>query len=117
MVLEPGRLSSPATKLIQDPSNELYLSAVSAWEISVAHGLGRLSFIVPVEQFVPTQRILHGINSLPLTEADAIRLVTLPMIHKDPFDCMLVCQAISGALTLLTPDANIWRYPDVHVEW
>jgi PIN domain nuclease of toxin-antitoxin system len=71
---------------------------------------------MPVEQFVPTQRILHGINSLPLTEADAIRLVSLPMIHKDPFDRMLICQAISGDLTLLTPDTNIWRYPDVHVE-
>src|SRR5271166_4738100 len=115
--MDGSRARPAVTKLIQDPSNELYLSAVSAWEISVAHGLGRLSFIVPVEQFVPTQRILHGINSLPLTEANAIRLVTLPMIHKDPFDRMLVCQAISGALTLLTPDANIWRYPDVHVEW
>ena len=115
MVLDPGRLSPPASKLIQNPSNELYLSAVSAWEISVAHGLGRLSFIVPVEQFVPTQRILHGVNSLPLTEADAIRLVTLPMIHKDPFDRMLICQSISGDLTLLTPDANIWRYSCVHL--
>jgi PIN domain nuclease of toxin-antitoxin system len=117
IVLDPSRLSAHATQLVLDPGNRLYLSALSAWEISVAYGLGRLSFTVPPEQFVPSQRTLHGIDPLPLTEAEALGVLTLPMIHKDPFDRMLICQAAANGFSLLTPDAMIRQYPGVRVEW
>jgi PIN domain nuclease of toxin-antitoxin system len=99
IVLDPAQLSSRAALLVQDPANRLFLSAVSAWEIAVAHGLGRVSLQVSPEQFVPTQRTLHGIDSLSLTEVETPRVVTLPLIHKDPFDRMLICQALANDLS------------------
>ena len=117
IVLDPSQLSSRAASLAQDPTNRLFLSAVSAWEIAVAHGLGRVSLQVSPQQLVPSQRALHGIDLLPLTEGEALRVVTLPLIHKDPFDRMLICQALVNDLVLLTPDALIRQYPGVQVEW
>ncbi len=117
IVLDPAQLSSRAAVLVQDPTNRLFLSAVSAWEIAVVHGLGRVSLQVSPDQFVPSQRTLHGIDPLPLTEAEALQVVTLPLIHKDPFDRMLICQALANNLVLLTPDSLIRQYPGIQVEW
>lgn len=104
-------LSDDARKLFRDPFNEIYLSVVSAWEIAVKHGLGRLPLPQPADQFVPKERLRHGIETLSLRESHALGLVRLPRIHRDPFDRMLVCQAIAEGLTILTPDAAIRAYP------
>ena len=104
-------LSGNAAALIADPSNTVMLSAVSAWEISIKHGLGRLELTMPLAEFVPAQRRLHRIGSLPITEEAAVQVWKLPDLHRDPFDRMLIAQAIVGGFTILTPDAAVRDYP------
>jgi PIN domain nuclease of toxin-antitoxin system len=111
-----ARLSKTAADLFRDPVNEVFLSAISAWEIAVKHGLGRLPLPDPPSVYVPRERARHLIEPLPLNEGATLMLDKLPAVHADPFDRLLVCQAIEGGLTLLTPDAAIHRYP-VPVAW
>lgn len=109
-------LSATARELFRDPANPVFLSSVSAWEISVKHGLGRLPLTDPPERWVPRERQRHGIEPLPLDEDAVLYLPRLPDHHRDPFDRMLVCQALAGGMTLLTPDPDIARYP-VRTRW
>ena len=104
-------LSVVAREAFADPDHEVFLSAVSAWEIAVKHQLGRLPLPDPPDIFVPWQREHHGINALPLTEPAPMQLTRLPQHHRDPFDRLLICQAIAESLVLLTPDPEIRRYP------
>ncbi|MEK7279745.1 MAG: type II toxin-antitoxin system VapC family toxin [Nitrospirota bacterium] len=96
--------------------NDIYLSVVSAWEISVKYALGRLPLPEPPERFIPVQRKQHGISVLPLEEEAALHVHRLPALHSDPFDRMLVSQALVHGLILLTPDEQINRYP-VRTAW
>ena len=111
VITDAPELSPSARRLFADADNEVYLSAVSAWEISVKHGLGRLPLPQPPSRCVPRERERHGIDVLPLHEDAALAVDRLPRLHGDPFDRMLVCQAIAGGLTILTPDEQIARYP------
>ncbi len=104
-------LSEHARELFLDTENEVYLSAVSAWEISVKNAIGKLPLPTSPDMFVPFQRERHGIAALPLDEIAALQLPKLPALHKDPFDRMLICQAIAAGLVILTPDEQISRYP------
>ena len=104
-------ISEPARVALTDPANDVFLSSVSAWEIVVKHALGRLPLPEPPERFVTSQRIARGIEPLALDEEAALHLSRLPPLHRDPFDRMLVCQALIGAMTIVTPDAAIARYP------
>jgi PIN domain nuclease of toxin-antitoxin system len=104
-------LSNRARELFIDPANDVFLSAVSAWEISVKHGLGRLPLPEPPEKFIPLQRESHGIEALPLEEEATLYLNRLPSSHRDPFDRMLICQAIVHGMVILTPDELITQYP------
>ncbi len=79
--------------------------------MTVKHALGRLSLPNPPDQFIPTQRELHGIATLSLDEEATLYLSRLPSLHSDPFDRMLICQALAQGLILLTPDEEITRYP------
>jgi len=104
-------LSDKARELFQNPENEVYLSSVSAWEIAVKNALGRLPLPERPDTYVPKLRQLHAIEPLPLDEEATLHLTTLPSLHKDPFDRMLVCQAIVSGLVLLTPDELVTQYP------
>jgi PIN domain nuclease of toxin-antitoxin system len=104
-------LSVNARVVFEDEENDAFLSAVSAWEIAVKNLLGGLKLSEPVERFVPRYRSLHEIESLPLSEEMVLAVRTLPHVHRDPFDRMLVCQAITDDMTILTPDEHIRRYP------
>ena len=112
----PKHLSNLANALIIDPENPVYVSSVSAWEISIKYGLGRLTLARPPEQFVPEARSNHGFSSLQLNEEAALYMHRLPAPHRDPFDRALVAQAIVGGMTIVTPDPAIARYP-VPVRW
>lgn len=111
-----AQLSTEAAALFRDPANEVFLSAVSAWEIAIKHGLGKLPLPDPPARYVPRERERHGIEALPLQEADTLLLDRLPPVHGDPFDRLLICQAVQHGMTLLTPDPMIQRYP-VPVRW
>jgi PIN domain nuclease of toxin-antitoxin system len=111
LVSEPQQLSASVQTIIQKPSNDIYLSVVSHWEISVKAKLGKLQLPGTASKFVSSMRIAHGLKSLAIAEDALQPLDGLPMLHKDPFDRMLICQAIAGGLTILTTDQLIVQYP------
>jgi PIN domain nuclease of toxin-antitoxin system len=111
-------LSANASTMLEDSGNILLLSAASVWEIGVKHALGRLPLpndLTPAE-FVPEARSRNDVHTLPITEDDALQLAKLPRFHQDPFDRMLICQAIANQAVIVTPDPLIARYP-VSVQW
>ena len=89
----------------------MFLSSVTTWEICLKHSLGKLPLPVPPRIFIPEG--LAGLSITPLTLAyeDSFHLQGLPPLHKDPFDRMLICQAIEHGLTIMTPDEAIRSYP------
>ena len=97
--------------MVSDLNNEVYLSVVSEWEIIVKHQLGKLPLPQPPKTYLPQARQRHGIIALPLDETAVLRLTELPPIHRDPFDRMLICQAVEHNLTLLTVDNTVLSYP------
>lgn len=101
---------------LADPANEVLLSAVSVWELSVKHALGKLPLPSPLDRFVMDERERHGIAALALNERAVLHLHKLPSLHRDPFDRMLICQAIEHNCVLLTPDPLISQYP-VRTRW
>lgn len=111
IITNAKELSPSAASLFSDPTNEIYLSPVSVWEILVKHGAGRLTLTEPPLPLIRQQRELHRIASVPLDEESVFHLATLPDRHRDPFDRMLVCQAIANGLAILTPDPLITQYP------
>jgi len=105
------RLPAGMRDSIRNIENEIYLSVVSLWEAIVKHQLGKLPLPEAPEIYLPLQRDRHQIVSLPLEEASVARLADLPPLHRDPFDRMLVCQAIQHTLTIVTIDDLITQYP------
>lgn len=106
----PDRLSASARTLIAAPENELYFSAASLWEIAIKRSLGRPDFQVDARLL---RRGLHdnGYNELPIGSEHAVTVDALPLIHKDPFDRMMVAQAMVEGMTLLTADSIVASYP------
>jgi len=107
-------LSPNAAEVFEDPKNEVFLSAVSAWEINVKYRLGKLHLPLSPDKFILKERKRHWVAPLDLSEQDTSHLCKLPTPHKDPFDRMLVCPAIEYSLTILTPDPLITQYPIRH---
>ena len=106
-----GQLSKTLLEHIRKPENEVFLSSVSLWETLIKHQLGKLSLPESPDIYIPRQREKHLITGLPVTETHVAQLVNLPPIHRDPFDRMLICQALSEDLTLATVDRFVLRYP------
>jgi PIN domain nuclease of toxin-antitoxin system len=102
----------PATfrAAIQDPANEVYLSVVSVWEAVIKHQLGKLPLPAPPADYLPQQRAAHGIASLPVDEGAMAALAGLPPLHRDPFDRLLVAQALQHGLTVATVDPDVSAY-------
>ncbi len=109
-----AHLPAAVLPLIRDPANEVYLSVVSVWEAMVKHQLGKLPLPRSPDPYVPQQRQRHKIESLPLDEDSVMNLAKLPPLHKDPFDRMLICQAIQHSLTIASADSAMRAY-FVHV--
>ena len=86
---DDAQLSESARQIFKNPNNEIFLSSVSAWEIIVKNGIGKLPLPSLADEFIASQRIKHEIDSLPLTEKAVFHLNKLPNHHKDPFDRML----------------------------
>jgi PIN domain nuclease of toxin-antitoxin system len=95
----------------RDPGNEVYLSALSAWEIAIKHRLGRLPLPEPPNRYVASRRRWLRIEALPFDASCAAHDALLPPYHRDPFDRGLISQAILNGMTIVTPDEVIARYP------
>ncbi len=109
-------LSPAARAHILDPENEVYLSAVSVWEIARKYAQGKIALPSHPSILIPAVREKSGIASLPLTETDALAAEKLQLLHKDPFDRMLIAQALMGGLAIVTSDRAFEPYP-VRVLW
>jgi PIN domain nuclease of toxin-antitoxin system len=111
VINDSQRLTVKAVELFRAPEVEVYLSVASAWEIAVKFALGKVRLPAPPERLVPAEREARGILSLTIDEESALHLSRLPTLHRDPFDRILVSQAIVHGLTILTPDPLITQYP------
>ncbi len=106
----PERLSAAALALLNDPRNEPVFSAASIWEIAIKNALGRDDFRVN-PRLLRRGLLDNGYAELPVTSQHAVNIDGLPPLHKDPFDRLLLAQALSEGLILLTTDAQLARYP------
>ena len=102
--------------MVSDPSNELFLSAASAWEIAIKFVLGKLPLPLPPAEYVPRRLESSGTLSLPVETRHALRVADLPSHHRDPFDRLLIAQAQLEKLPILTSDQAFDAY-DVDVHW
>jgi len=105
-----------STEAIQSPANDVFLSSVSVWEIITKHRAGRLPLPLVPEQLVTTESLRRGVAALSFDQDAALQLTRLPDLHRDPFDRMLICQAIADGLVIVTPDPLIAQYP-IRVIW
>jgi PIN domain nuclease of toxin-antitoxin system len=106
----PKRVSAAARSLITDPDNELFFSAASLWEIAIKQGLKKDDFQVDA-RLLRRGLLDNDYGELPISSDHAIAIRALPTLHKDPFDRILIAQAIVEGLTLLTVDSTVARYP------
>jgi PIN domain nuclease of toxin-antitoxin system len=116
MAADDSQLSPVARRACIDPSNDVFLSAISAWEIAIKYRLGRLPLPEPPQTYVPGRRRWMQIEELAFDEAAASHTHLLPAHHRDPFDRALVAQAIVHGLTVATPDLLLAAYP-VPILW
>ena len=105
------RLPDSWRDAIRDPGNAVYLSVASVWEAVIKQQAGKLPLPEPADSLLPVQRKLHQIASLPIDESSVEHLSSLPALHRDPFDRMLVCQALAHGLTVVTVDPVFRAYP------
>jgi PIN domain nuclease of toxin-antitoxin system len=105
------KISTVSVEAIRDPGNEVFLSVFSVWEAIIKYQLKKLLLPHAPETYMPQQRDRHKIASLELDEQSVAKLAGLPALHRDPFDRMLVCQAIAGNMTLVTVDSALRSYP------
>ncbi|CAB3389599.1 type II toxin-antitoxin system VapC family toxin [Kyrpidia spormannii] len=115
-ITDDGRMSKRARAIIQDTRNELYLSAASAWEIAIKAALGRIRVYEDLDRFMTQQMNENGIVDLPVEILHALGVYGLPDLHRDPFDRLLVAQAIQEGMPIITADEWIKRY-DVETIW
>ncbi|TVS12144.1 MAG: type II toxin-antitoxin system VapC family toxin [Gammaproteobacteria bacterium] len=107
---EPHRLSPAAQDKLLDPDNTPWFSAASIWEVTIKAGLGHSDF--RVDPFLLRRGLIdNGYQELPITSRHALGVHHLPSIHRDPFDRLLLAQAESEGMLLLTTDATVARYP------
>ncbi len=114
--MEPERLSDSAREIVFDGTNEIYLSAVSAWEVAIKYSRKRLELPSEPQVYIPERLSAFNFQSLDVVMPHATRVAVLPMHHRDPFDRLLVAQSQIERLPIITSDANIARY-DVEVIW
>jgi PIN domain nuclease of toxin-antitoxin system len=107
---EPERLPGDAHALIEDMGNELLFSAASLWEVAIKRGLGRADFQADA-RLLRRGLLDNGYSELPIVSDHVVAIESLPAIHKDPFDRVLVAQATVEGITLLTLDPVVAQYP------
>ncbi|MCI0355332.1 MAG: type II toxin-antitoxin system VapC family toxin [Acidobacteria bacterium] len=109
-ILNDPRLSAPASHILRDGRNHLFLSVASVWEIMVKVEIGRLPLPRPAADFMLSRIVSSGVQMLPIRLEHALRLEGLPMHHRDPFDRMLVAQAMEEDVPILSADPALRAY-------
>lgn len=104
------QLSKKALRILADPANSLILSVASAWEIAIKTQAGKLRLPEEAATYVPTRAAHYGMEILPIHLVHALALQTLPLLHRDPFDRMLIVQSKIEKLSILTADPAIRNY-------
>ncbi|MCA9264809.1 MAG: type II toxin-antitoxin system VapC family toxin [Planctomycetales bacterium] len=110
-ITNDAQLSVRVTQEIVNPANKVFVSVASSWEISIKYGLGKLNLPQPPDQYLATQRSVAGFDLLLIDEPEVCQVHRLPMIHRDPFDRLLVAQANCYGLRLATNDPVFAHYP------
>jgi PIN domain nuclease of toxin-antitoxin system len=110
-VVDDPALSQRARDEITDVANEVFVSVASFWEISIKYGTGKLSLPDAPDRYLPVRRKASGFEILAIDETEACLVHSLPPLHRDPFDRLLVAQAICYGLVIATNDPLIQRYP------
>ena len=113
-LIEPKRLSAEFRYLLEDPDHEVLFSAASIWEMSIKAALGRADFQVAPAAIVEAAEAT-GFTELPVRAAAALRVAALPHHHRDPFDRLLVAQAMTEQAALYTADAQLGAYSELVV--
>lgn len=114
--LNAAQLSISARDFISNGRNEIYFSAVSGWEIAIKYAKGRLELPEPPDVYVSKRLALHRFTPLPIQLSHTLQVFTLPDIHQDPFDRLLIIQSQMENFPLLSADTDIEKY-DVTVIW
>lgn len=114
---DPEKLPGTLFTRLMDPRNTLLLSTVSSWEIMIKTGIGKLSFNEDLEMVISREIEKNGLQIIPITLDHTYRLKRIPPIHKDPFDRMLIAQALSAGLKIATDDSFIEQYDGVETVW
>jgi PIN domain nuclease of toxin-antitoxin system len=113
---KPQRLSEQTRALLQDPGNQIFLSAASSWEIAIKYALGKLPLPLPPAEYVLSRMETSGTSPLPIQHGHALHAGSLPLHHADPFDRLLIAQAQLEGLEILTADRQFEAY-QVNLLW
>ncbi len=105
------QLSAPARENIENPAHEKFVSAASLWEIAVKLSLEKLKLPRPFGEVFPQQLEVNGFELLPISCVQLNQLVALPFHHRDPFDRLLIAQALADGMTVVTRDLEFSKYP------
>jgi PIN domain nuclease of toxin-antitoxin system len=111
LMMDSRKISPTLREILVNPANRRYLSSVSVWETIVKWQNGKLQLPKPPVEFFTETKRLGRVRPLPLEDAAVLQLAKLPKTHNDPFDRMLICQAIESGMTIVTPDELIEQYP------
>lgn len=104
-------LSKTAKKLIEDSQNQRWLSIASPWEMAIKQSIGKLTLTLPLKQYLNKNLPLHMVQLLPIEINHLSRVATLPPNHRDPFDRLIIAQAMTENMTLLSADPAFDQYP------
>lgn len=115
-ITEDEELSDRARRLVLDSSSEIFLSIASLWEIAIKVNIGKLALDKPFNQLFPDELDSHGIEILNITINNLIQLTTLPFHHRDPFDRLIIAQALDEGISVISVDAAFDPY-GVSREW
>ena len=110
------QLSGRVLQLIDDLNNEIFVSIVSLWEIAIKVSLGKLTLIKPFEELFPEQLHFNSIEIVDITVDTLIKLITLPLLHRDPFDRLIIAQALVEGLPIIGVDSAFDAY-GISREW
>jgi PIN domain nuclease of toxin-antitoxin system len=115
LIDDDKRLSAQYRQAIQNPNNEKFLSVVSIWECVIKYQIGKLDFSSSPETYLPKERRKHLIKTLTVDENSIAQLIKLPLLHKDPFDRLIMAQALQHNLIIMTEDKLILAYPNIQL--